>query len=428
MKISIFSNANFPFVPSRFPFFYGWWILIFTTLGVMASIPGQTMGVGVYTDFLIQSTNLTRLQISISYMIGTILSSLFLPIAGRYYDIFGSRVMIVVAGIGLGISLILLSESYNLITLSKTLLPGLSPVANGILVMTLIFLLLRQFGQGIMAMVSLNTLAKWFDSNRGLVSGISGIFVSFSFAGAPLFMNVLIDGYSYPGSMLLMALICGLGMAFFGWMFYRDKPEDCGMLMDGRKIFSKEKTTFNAECEITLKTALRTYNFWIFCLGLCSLSFIITGFTFHLSSIGALSGLSRTEAFGIFLPISFISAVSHLFAGWVSDRTSLKYLLMILLASLGTGCFGILHLESFWFRLLVIAGFGVSGGFYACLAIVTWPRFFGRKHLGSISGTFMGAQVFASAIGPPLFGMSEKLTGDYSSAAWCFSGCQFLSW
>ena len=54
----------------------------------------------------------------------------------------------------------------------------------------------------------------------------------------------------------------------------------------------------------------------------------------------------------------------------------------------------------------------------SCLAIVTWPRFYGRKHLGSISGVFMGAQVFASAIGPPIFGMSESLTGDYSSAVW----------
>ena len=47
---------------------------------------------------------------------------------------------------------------------------------------------------------------------------------------------------------------------------------------------------------------------------------------------------------------------------------------------------------------------------------VSWPRFFGRKYLGSISGAVMGAQVFSSAIGPPVFGLSEKFTGNYSSA------------
>jgi len=111
MKFSSIFQANFPFSPLRFPFFYGWCIVIFTTLGMIASIPGQTMGVGVYTDFLIQNSHLNRMQISMAYMIGTILSSLLLPLAGRYYDLVGGRIMIVFAGIGMGISLLLFAES-----------------------------------------------------------------------------------------------------------------------------------------------------------------------------------------------------------------------------------------------------------------------------------------------------------------------------
>ena len=110
MKFSSIFQANFPFSPLRFPFFYGWCIVIFTTLGMISSIPGQTMGVGVYTDFLIQNSHLTRMQISMAYMTGTILSSLLLPLAGRYYDLVGGRIMIVFAGIGMGISLLLLAE------------------------------------------------------------------------------------------------------------------------------------------------------------------------------------------------------------------------------------------------------------------------------------------------------------------------------
>ena len=418
MKFSSIFQANFPFSPLRFPFFYGWCIVIFTTLGMIASIPGQTMGVGVYTDFLIQNSHLNRIQISMAYMTGTILSSLLLPLAGRYYDLVGGRIMIVFAGIGMGISLLLFAESLTIIHLVHTLLPNISILTSELLVITVIFLLLRQFGQGIMAMVSRNTLAKWFERRRGIVSGISGIFVAFSFSGAPLFMNIIIEDYGYSGSMILMAIIFGFGMAFIGWLFFRDKPEDCGLLMDGDKITSLDTTNLFSEPEITLKEALRTYNFWIFCLGLCSAAVIVTGLTFHISSIGALAGLSRMEAYGLFLPMSVISVVSHFFAGWASDRMPLKYLLMILLAGLAVGSLGILNLESFWFRLMLIIGFGVQGGIWGCLTIIAWPRFYGRKHLGAISGVFMGAQVFASAIGPPVFGLSENLNGDYSSAAW----------
>jgi len=418
MKFSSIFQANFPFSPLRFPFFYGWCIVIFTTLGMIASIPGQTMGVGVYTDFLIQNSHLTRMQISMAYMTGTILSSLLLPLAGRYYDLVGGRIMIVFAGIGMGISLLLFAESLTIIHLVHSLLPNISIFTIEILVLTVIFLLLRQFGQGIMAMVSRNTLAKWFERRRGIVSGISGIFVAFSFSGAPLFMNIIIQDYGYSGSMVLMAIILGFGMAFIGWLFFRDNPEDCGLLMDGKKTTSLDTTNLFHEPETTLKEALRTYNFWIFCLGLCSAAVIVTGLTFHISSIGALAGLSRMEAYGLFLPISVISVISHFIAGWASDRMPLKYLLMILLAGLAVGSLGILNLESFWFRFMLIIGFGVQGGIWGCLTIVAWPRFYGRKHLGAISGAFMGAQVFASAIGPPIFGLSESLNGDYSLAAW----------
>ena len=186
--------------------------------------------------------------------------------------------------------------------------------------------------------------------------------------------------------------------------------------MEG-KIFKQKKNSIKEEPEISLSNALRTYNFWIFCLGICSGSLILTGFTFHISSIGAMAGLSRYESYSFFMPIALISMISHLIAGWASDRMPLKYILMVMLLSLSLGCLGILNLELIFFKFLVIIGFGVQGGIWLCLMTVTWPRFYGRKHLGSISGAVMGAQIFFSAIGPPIFSLSESLNGDYNLAA-----------
>jgi len=393
-----------------------------STFGLLASIPGQTMGVGVFSEYLISKTGLNRIELSFAYMMGTILSSLILPFAGKLLDRIGERVMILATGIGLGVSLLFFAQTVTLIN-------SLSPVFSGflphsflaLLVMTLAFMLLRQFGQGIMAMVSRNVLAKWFDAKRGLVTGISGIFVSFGFSAAPLGINILINRFGFLDTILLLSAICGFGMALLGWLFFRDHPEECGLFMDGSTKAKASEHATTPERDSTLSDAVRSYNFWIFCLGMCSSSLIVTGFTFHIDSIAQTSGLSRTEAYSIFLPMSLVSVVSYFLSGWASDRMSLKYLLITLLTSLSIGCLGMLAFETQWSRIIVIICFGVQGGVWGCLSLVTWPRFYGRKHLGAISGLFMSCQVFASAIGPPIFGASEYFTGNYHNAAWAMA-------
>ena len=377
------------------------------------------MGVGVFSEYLISKTGLNRIELSFAYMMGTILSSLILPFAGKLLDLIGARIMILATGIGLGVSLLFFAQTVSLInSFSPVSSEYLSHSFLAILVMSLAFLMLRQFGQGIMAMVSRNVLAKWFDAKRGLVAGISGIFVSFGFSVAPLGINILMNLLGFHETILLLSITCGFGMALLGWVFFRDSPEECGLFMDGSTKAKASEHATTPEHESTLSDAVRSYNFWIFCLGMCSSSLIVTGFTFHIGSIAQTSGLSRMDAYSIFLPMSVVSVFSYFLSGWASDRMSLKYLLMILLVSLSIGCFCMLAFETQWSRIIVIICFGVQGGVWGCLSLVTWPRFYGRKHLGAISGLFMSCQVFASAIGPPVFGASEHFSGNYHNAAW----------
>ena len=75
-------RANFPFAPDRFPIFYGWAILVASVLGVLTSIPGQTIGVSVFTDHLIAATGLSRLELANAYLVGTLTSGCLLPFGG----------------------------------------------------------------------------------------------------------------------------------------------------------------------------------------------------------------------------------------------------------------------------------------------------------------------------------------------------------
>lgn len=420
-SLHLLKAPRFPFDPARAPFFYGWWILIATTVGILGSIPGQTMGVGVFTEYLILETGLDRLEVSVAYMAGTIASSLLIPYGGILLDRWGARPMIVLAGVGLASALLLLRVTPEVLSGLWSAWPQVPRAWVSLLLLSGVFLLLRQFGQGLMTMVSRTVLSKWFDRRRGLATGFSGVMVSFGFSVAPLVLNALIQRSGHSATILWLALVCGLGIAFWGWLFFRDQPEDCGLRMDGvseEQASSLPRSGHTATEEVPLEVVRRSYTFWIFTLGMSSSALIVTGFTFHVASIGQTAGLEVQEVYAVFLPISVISVVSNFTSGWLSDRIPLKYLLMVLVLALGVGSLGMLSLDTEWGRLMLIAGYGVQGGVWACLSVVAWPRFYGRKHLGAISGLFMGVMVFSSAIGPALFGLSERWVGDYSGSAW----------
>ena len=52
--VSQLISVSWPFHPKKFPFFYGWVIWVFSALGFLLSVPGQTMGMAVFTDHFIE--------------------------------------------------------------------------------------------------------------------------------------------------------------------------------------------------------------------------------------------------------------------------------------------------------------------------------------------------------------------------------------
>jgi OFA family oxalate/formate antiporter-like MFS transporter len=100
---------RWPFDARKTPFFYGWVIWLFSTLGFLMSVPGQTMGMAVFTDPFMAAFDLSRTQLSFAYLCGTIGSAFFLTRAGRLYDRVGARLMVVGASVALGLLIAFIS-------------------------------------------------------------------------------------------------------------------------------------------------------------------------------------------------------------------------------------------------------------------------------------------------------------------------------
>jgi MFS transporter, OFA family, oxalate/formate antiporter len=393
------------------------------SLGVAMSIPGQTMGVSVFTDSLIEVLGLSRSLLSIAYLVGTIGSALILSYAGRVYDRYGSRVMAAASAIGLGAVLVVMTRIDTVAAALTHVFPTAWSWFPPFLSVSIGFFGMRFFGQGVLTMSSNNMVMKWFVRKRAIAAAIVGTVLSFTFSGAPRVLDALIGAFGWRGAWLACAVVVGIAFPLVVVVFYRDNPEQCGMSPDGRMRSRRPRRRrrtpqpTHPEEDFTLRQARRTFAFWVFGSALFLLSLYSTGLTFHIVSVFGEAGMTRELAVSIFLPASVIAVVIRLAAGVISDYIKLKYLLIGLLLGLLVSSISVIMLGPGIPVVAIIVGNGVSGGLFGLVATVTWPQYYGRSHLGSITGFIMALQVAGSAVGPYAFSLSLRLTNGYAATA-----------
>ena len=222
-----------------------------------------------------------------------------------------------------------------------------------------------------------------------------------------------------------MALTVGVGMAAFGWLFYRETPEECGLEIEGGRakdggpespgpgLAPAGAPSKPSSRDFTRAEALRTAAFWIVALGIGNHAMVGTGMALHIVDLGADAGLSKAQALGIFLPITLISIPTGILIGLAVDRFPMRFLIMGMMVG-QMFMFGFApHLGDPVMYVLCIAGWGFSGGFYGPLTVAALPNFFGRTHLGAIQGVMMMVIVIASALGPAMLAAVKSAFGSY---------------
>lgn len=409
-------QSDWPFATSRWPFFYGWTIVLVSTLGFLFSIPGQTMGMAVFADEFIAAFGLTRTELSSAYLFGTLGSALMLTKAGRWYDQLGARLMLFVAPLVLGATLVFIS-AIDALGLMLSNWTGMKFSWIAFVLILLGYFGVRFAGQGVLTSASRNVLLVWFDKRRGIVSGARGVFVSLGFSLAPLVLAWLIDVWGWRGALLLMAGVVGVGFALVALIFVRDHPRVCGLLPDGGSVHLDGPQVVTETEDLSLSQVRRTPVFWMYAAALSMHALFGTAVTFHVVAIFEEAGRSRVEAFAYFLPQAIASLTVNLAASAAADYMKLKPLLVVMLVSFIVGAIGITQLSTATGYWMLVAGFGAGGGLWGVLSNLAFIRQFGALHLGEISGLNTALTVFASAIGPLLFSVTLDYSGSFSTAA-----------
>ena len=390
---------------SKSPIFYGWIIMLIGTLGMIMSSPGQTYVVSIFIESFITDLGISRSLVSMLYTLGTLVGSFVLPIVGYQIDRHGARLIVMLITALFGFACIYMGYVQNAFML------GLG------------FIALRMLGQGSLGLVCTNIINQWWVRRRGMVMGISGMAGSLiSLGGFPNLVNWLIPTYGWKPTYILLGIILTFVMAPVAFIFFRNQPEDYGLQPDGgeSKTFRfrkrKQVTAKLTEVNWTLGEAMRTSVFWILVASLSAISMLSTGLFFHMVSIFTDNGLTRNLAAAVFVPIAVTTAVVNWGSGLLVDRVPVRILLAIGLFFQALSLLMARSLSGTELALVFGIVLGISSGLIRILGSVVWAMYFGRRHLGSITGLTSMITITGSALGPMPLGIGRDLLGSYNLA------------
>ncbi len=410
-------SPRFPFDPARIPFFYGWIIAVVGTMSMMATIPATPPGFAPFVDPVMEELSLSRASMTFAFTMGTIAAGFLIPFAGFWIDRLGVRISAVFSFLCLALTMALLSEPLFYTGLLEKM--GIPQKHGSSLFLFLIFFSLRFWGLGMMMTTCRSMIFRWFVRWRSMIAGLNGMVLSISFSSAPVLLEGLVIVFGWKDTWWILAGVVGFGFVLLAVIFFRDSPEGCGIPVrrgneEGRLDADSTGPGPILHRDFTAFEAARTLPFWLMAVGLAMNAFIGTGTAFHIVSVGADMGdLPRGDALRLLLFVGIFNVVTSLTLGFIADRIRLRYLLFFMMACQTLSLFGLLHFRhdlGFW---AFAFGSGCAWGTFGILINVPWPRFFGRKHLGSINGIVTGIVVVFSALGPYAFGLSFEITGSY---------------
>ncbi|MES3628750.1 MAG: MFS transporter [Longimonas sp.] len=388
----------------RMPGFYGWTVLAAATLGMAATLPGQTAGVSLFIDAFVDDLSLSRTVVSWLYTVATVTGSLALPWIGRKMDYIGPRRMVLLVGGGFALACMAMSQVRGWITLF------------------LGFLMLRGLGQGALGLINNHVVNLWFEKRRGFAVGVLGLGMAGATAVFPPLIEQLLQAYGWATSYLIIGALLAVLVLPLLVAIYRPEPERFGLTPDadahtktGGASASNEASTVRG---LTLPEARSTRTFWLFIAGGVCSGGLGTGLLFHHFAILAEAGADRALAAQFFVPYGILTAVFTLLMGALIDRTSPRYLLGVLMAAyailMGGAPFASTPTLVWAYGFL----FGVAQGTQNALLGSAFAYYFGRAHHGSVRGFAATIFVAGTALGPVLLALGPDFLSSFTPVLW----------
>jgi MFS family permease len=383
-------------VPGGARFYYGWVILGVSTLAMIGTLPGRTQGLGLITEPLLRDLAISRITFAQINLIATLVGSLFCIGIGKLIDRTGSRIVLTVTALALGLTVL-----------------GMSQV-SGALAMLVAVTLTRGFGQSALSVVSLAMIGKWFRRRLTLAMAVYALAMSIGFMAAFPAVGAIVQSAGWRTAWATIGACLVFGLSPIAWLFDRSTPEAIGVPVDGGRVTQDEPEV--SRVQTTLGEALRSPAFWVFAMASSIYGLVASGIGLLNESILVERGFTPD----IYYQALAVTAITGLFgnfaAGALAGRASLRAILVTALLVLAIGLAALAHVTTVAHVMAQAVAMGVAGGFIMVVFFSFWGRAYGRAHLGRIQGAAQAMTVVASAVGPLFLAIWSEATGSYAVA------------
>jgi MFS family permease len=395
-------NKEFLRKSSRRPrIYYGWYIL-FASFFLLFFQAGARFSFGIMFKPMIAQFGWDRASISLAFFLNMIFFALTLSIAGRFYDRYGPRWVIIV-------STLLLSTGYGCIYFIDELWE-----------LNFYYGILAAVGTGgasvplIAAMIS-----KWFKKHRGLAISLalSGNCLG-QFILVPIFSSVVLE-FGWRTSYLIIGLIILLVNITLVLLVIKEGTEAPGVKSLPNKYPSVNikvkgsNVSTTGATDLSLKEAMKTFSFWPFLvvMFICgSGDFLVTT---HLIPMVTDFDISPAVAADMLAWFGLLSMGGMLIAGPASDRIgskipiALTFILRLLLFLL------VLYDQTLITFYVFAAAFGFTFLITAPLTTTLVGKLYGFSHVGLISGFITMVHHLGGGFWSYLGGVIFDKTGSY---------------
>lgn len=412
----------------RWPIAYAW-IVTVVAGGLISAMtaPGQTAGLSVFTEPLIDGLGVDRTALSLSYLIATLIGAAFQPLIGKASDRWDVRV--VMAVIAAGFAAVLLGLSF----------------AGDLFGLTFGYIGVRMAGQGTLSLTVITAVSRAISHRRGLALGIVSAFGSAGISLAPVALEGLIAAVG-PWQTWRWEALAVIVVALPAIMFVRpvrgnveaplrrnvgtvDRKGDSELISGSgsseadlprateSEEVSEQAAIDHSSADWTLPQARRTGMFWVLAAAVATSSMLGTGLAFHQIAVLGQQGLSPAEAAANFIPQTVAALLSTLLIGALIDSTNPKIFIIFSMLTTAAALVMLTVVSPGWTAIVYGLTLGAAGGCLRGMEGATFARYYGVANIGAIRGLATAISLGASALGPYALAAGADATGGFALPA-----------